>query len=136
MKIHIENITNWRNLLLLVGAAIFILVGFFEIIPGVESSWNRRILGLGLLLGAWFNLRFLYLKHYIGYNRKGMFIRMGKFPGRSIRFKHVQNIRIERGLLKIDLDDGEQLIVDLDEADPNEKNELKQFLQNRFLPAA
>ena len=65
-----------------------------------------------------------------------MFIRMGKFPGRSIRFKHVQNIRIEKGLLQIDLNGGEQLIIDLDEADPTERNELKQFLQNRFLPAA
>jgi len=136
MKIHIENLTNWRNLLLIAGAVILIFVGFIGIIPGISPAWNMRLLGLGLLLGAWFSLRFFYLKHYIGYNGKGMFIRMGKFPGRSIRFKHVQNIRIEKGLLQIDLNGGEQLIIDLDEADPTERNELKQFLQNRFLPAA
>ncbi|RKD92109.1 hypothetical protein [Mangrovibacterium diazotrophicum] len=136
MKIRIENITNWRNVLLLAGATVFILIGFFEIVPGIEANWNRRILGVGLLLGAWFNLRILYMKHYIGYNGKGMFIRMGRFPGRPIRFKHVQNIRIEKGLLQIDLNGGEQLVVDLDEADPLERKELTQFLENRSLAAA
>ena len=58
MKIHIENLTNWRNLLLIAGAVILIFVGFFGIIPGISPAWNMRLLGLGLLLGAWFSLRF------------------------------------------------------------------------------
>ena len=66
MKRSKGSIVRWRDVALLSIAILLSILGFFKLIPGLDSAWSQRILGLGLFLAVVFHLRLLLRKYYSG----------------------------------------------------------------------
>ncbi|WP_163710812.1 hypothetical protein [Mangrovibacterium lignilyticum] len=135
MEIRIENLRSAKNVLLIVLAIAMLTSGSLDLIPMKYGEWNTRLIGIGILVLAFFYLK-LFRRNYIGYTSKRMFISIGKLSRKSIWFNQIEHIKIENGLLQIDLQDGEQLVLDLDEADPDRRKELNVFLQEKVSSVA
>jgi len=114
MKRSKGGIVRWRDVALLSIAILLSILGFFKLIPGLDSAWSQRVLGLGLFLAVVFHLRLLLRKYYTGYSWYGILIRIGILPGEVVRYEDIENVEFKRERLQIDLKDGEKLVVDLE----------------------
>ena len=114
MKRGRGSIVHWRDITLLSVAILLSILGFFDLIPGLEPVWSQRILGIGLFLAVIFHLRLLIRKYYAGYSWYGILIRVGVLPGKVVRYEDIQDIQLKRESLEFELKDGEQLVVDLE----------------------
>jgi len=119
MKSNKGNIVRWQDVALLSVAILLSISGFFKLIPGLDSVWSQRILGIGLFLAVLFHLRLLLRKYHAGYSWYGILIRMGVLPGEVVRFEDIEDIQLKKALLQIDLEDRDKVVLDLNEQEPD-----------------
>lgn len=131
MEIRIENMISWKNLLLFFLALACIMAGV--VVLGPENyDWMIRLEGLGIVIAVVLYLRVFLRKNYIGYSGTGMIVRTGRDGGKIFRYTRLKDATIDKGLLQLDLKNGIQMVVDLDEADPKEIGKLKTILEKKF----
>ncbi|WP_372774788.1 hypothetical protein [Mangrovibacterium sp.] len=130
MEIRIEKLWSTANMMLIVSIVVLLTIGMIDLLPDPYAVWNSRFLGLGLLLSAIFYLK-LFRKNYIVYTSKMMMINCGRLSRKFIRFNQLVYCEIENGLLKIELKSGEQLVIDMDEADQEKLHRLDDLVHRK-----
>lgn len=129
MKIH--NLGLRRRLLLGAQIAVVVALGTVTLLVEVDTGFSWMVLLLVYVALTCLYVPMFFHKRYIGYNKHGMYIRMARDRGHMLRFELVRNMSLQNGLLTIELRDGSQHVIDLDDADPRDCMEMELFLQQR-----
>ncbi|RKD92111.1 hypothetical protein [Mangrovibacterium diazotrophicum] len=127
MKSNKGNIVRWQDVALLSVAILLSISGFFKLIPGLDSVWSHRILGAVPIFAILFHIRCLLRNYYAGYSWYAIFIMIGILPGKVVRY---EDIEINSGGWKIDMEDGDQLNIDFNEDKMEEKDISKSLVDN------
>ena len=124
-RIKFDNIqANWFLTSLIVLSLICLMVGSFELITFENPIINKRISAIGFASQALFFSRTFWYKNYLQWNKKGMFIRINSFSGKSIAFKTIESTKLENNLLTIYKNDGNSFAFDLSAIDENDSKKL------------
>ena len=103
---------------------ICIIFGFFEIIQFQNPKINKGISKIGYLSQTVFFSRMFWFKNYVQYNKKGIFIRIKTFFGKSILFDNVERTELENQVLTIYKNDGTRYDFNLEEIEENDSRKL------------
>ncbi len=123
---------NWKNMMLFFISLFCLLSGIIGLNIEVNYNLMMRLAGLGIVLAVILYLRLFLRKNYIGYTGTGMVVRTGRHGGKMFRFQKLKDASIDKGLLQLDMKNGLQLVVDLDDADPREIGKLRNVLEKKF----
>ena len=128
-RIKFDNLkTNWFFISLMVLSIICLLIGSFELITFENPIVNKRIASIGFASQAVFFSRTFWYKNYLQWNKKGIFIRINSFSGKSIAFKTIENTKIENNVLTISKKDGETFDFNLNGIDENDSKKLNDII--------
>ena len=108
---------------------ICIIFGLFEIIQFQNPKINKGISAIGYLSQAVFFSRMFWFKNYVQYNKKGIFIRIKTFFGKSISFDNVERTEVENQVLTIYKNDGKRYDFNLKDIDENDTKKLNDIFK-------
>ncbi len=127
-KIHFDELDKWTSGILIALALICISVGIFELIPNLSPEWTKRISAFGyILLVIHFGKMFIR-PNYVGWNKRGMNIRIKSILGESFSFKDIKSTYLENGVLKITKLGGKEIELDLNGIETEDIDRLNQIL--------
>ena len=128
-RIKFDNLqANWFFISLIVLSVICLLIGSFELISFENPIINKRIAAVGFASQALFFSRTFWYKNYLQWNKKGIFIRINSFSGKSIAFKTIENTKTENNVLTISKKDGETFDFNLNGIDENDSKKLNDII--------
>ena len=129
-RIKFDNLqANWFFISLIVLSMICLLIGSFELIPFENPIINKRIAAVGFASQAIFISRTFWYKNYLQWNKKGIFIRINSFSGKSIAFKTIDKTKIENNVLTISKKDGVTFDFNLNGIDENDSKKLNDIIK-------
>lgn len=124
-RIKFDNLqSNWFFISLMVLSITCLLIGSFELITFENPIVNKRIAAIGFASQAVFFSRTFWYKNYLQWNKKGMFIRINSFSGKSIAFETIESTTLENNLLTIFKKDGKSFNFNLSAIDENDSKKL------------
>ena len=130
-RIKFDNIqANCFFISLIVVSLICLVIGSFELIPFQNPIINKRIRAIGFASQALFFSRSFWYKNYLQWNKKGMFLRINSFSGKSIAFKTIESTKLENNLLTIYKNDGNSFAFDLSAIDKNDSKKLNAIIHH------
>ncbi|MCC9167906.1 hypothetical protein [Pontibacter harenae] len=126
-RIYFDNMRNgiWISILIL--ALIFILIGTFEVFEFENPIMNKWISAIGCLLQVVYFTRIFWNKNYFQWNKKGAYIRINSFVGKTLRFDEIKTTELNEKKLTITKDNGNKVTFDLNdiaESDTQKVNEI------------
>lgn len=128
-RIKFDNLQiSWFFISMIVLSLVCIIFGFFEIIQFENPIINRRISAIGYASQAVFFSRMFWYKNYLQWNKKGMFIRINSFFGKSISFKTIESAKLENHILTIYKNDGKSFDFDLSDIAENDSKKLNDII--------
>ena len=104
---------------------------FLQILMDVAVGW-RLLVPIYLFLAV-FYVPMIFYRRYIGSNKRGLYIRMNGNRGQMVRLEQVKQVTLKSGLLALGLADGQEHIIDLDEARAEDSLALENFLRTHNL---
>ena len=124
-RIKFDNLQyNWFFISLILLSLFCIIFGFFEIIEFQNPAINKGISAIGYLIQTVYFSRMFWFKNYVQYNKKGVFIRIKTFFGKSILFDNVERTELENQVLTIYKNDGTRYDFNLEEIEENDSRKL------------
>ena len=99
-RLHFDKLDKWPSVVLIVLALICISVGIFEVFPNLSPTWTKRIAALGYVFLILHFGKMFVRPNYVGWNKRGMHIRIKSLLGESLRFKDIKSTDLENGLRK------------------------------------
>ena len=105
-----------------------IIFGLFEIIQFQNPKINKGISAIGYVSQAVFFSRMFWFKNYVQYNKKGIFIRIKTFFGKSISFDNVERTELENQVLTIYKNDGTRYDFSMKNIDENDSQRLNDLI--------
>lgn len=127
-RIKFDNLQyNWFFISLVLLSLICIIFGFFEIIQFQNPKINKGISKIGYLSQTVFFSRMFWFKNYVQYNKKGIFIRIKTFFGKSISFDNVERTELENQVLTIYKYDGNNYHFNMKNIDENDTKKLNEI---------
>ena len=127
-KIHFNNISSWKNGILIIPSIICFLIGTFELFSEPNTLWNKRISILGTILMIIFYLKMVYGRYYVGWNKVGITIRIKSFIGKSFNFKDVKSTDLKNRILTVVKKNGKKIELDLSEIEKSDVNKLSEII--------
>ncbi|CAM4087601.1 hypothetical protein [Flavobacterium weaverense] len=95
-RIKFDNLQyNWFFISLILLSLFCIMFGLFEINEFQNPKINKGISAIGYVSQVVFFSRMFWFKNYVQYNKKGIFIRIKTFFGKSISFGNVERTELE-----------------------------------------
>ena len=127
-NIHFDNTKNpiWNAVLII--SLIFIIIGTFEIFEFQNPKTNKIITVTGFLLQVIFYSRFLYHKHYFQWNKKGTYIRINSWVGKSINFNKIKSTELNDQYLVITKKNGSKVNIDLTNIEKSDAQKLNKII--------
>ena len=132
-KVYFNNISSWKNGILIIPSIIFFLIGTFELFSEPNTVWNKRISILGTILMMLFFARMSYGKYYVGWNKVGITIRIKSFLGKSFNFKDVKSTDLQNGILTVVKKNGKKIELDLSEIEENDVVRITEILSENTI---
>ena len=130
-RIKFDNIqANWFFISLIVLSLIWLVVGSFELIPFENPIINKRISSIGFSSQALFFSRSFWYKNYLQWNKKGIFLQINSFSGKSIAFKIIESTKLENNLITIYKNDSNSFAFDLSTIDENDSKKLNDIIHH------
>lgn len=126
-RIHFDNMKNWIWISTLILALIFILIGSFEVFEFENPKTNNWISAVGFLLQLIYFTRIFWYKNYFQWNKKGAYIRINSFVGKTLKFDEIKTTELNEKKLTITKDNGKKVTFDLNdiaESDIQKLNEV------------
>ena len=132
-RIKFDNLQyNWFFISLVLLSLICIIFGFFEIIQFQNPKINKGISAIGHVSQVVFFSRMFWFKNYVQYNKKGIFIRIKTFFGKSISFDNVERTELENQALTIYKNDGTRYDFNLEEIEERYSRKLFKVINQYF----
>jgi len=127
-RIHFDKLDKWTSGILIALALICISVGIFDLFPDLSTEWTKRISAFGyVFLVIHFGKMFIR-PNYVGWNKRGMNIRIKSFLGESLSFKDIKSTDFENGILKITKICGQKIEMDLNGIETEDIDKLNKIL--------
>ncbi len=115
-RIYFVNLNkSWLLVTVVILSIVCLCVVIFELIPFENSEINKWISVTGFLLQALFFSMMFWFRNYVQWNRKGAFIRMNSFLGKSVRFDEIRSTELNDQELTIIKTNGQKVMFDLTE---------------------
>jgi hypothetical protein len=127
-KIYFNNISSWKNGILIIPSIICYLIGTFELFSELNIVWNKRITALGSIFMVLFFLKMVVGSYYVGWNKVGITIRIKSFLGKSFNFKDVKSTDFQNGILTVVKKDGKKIELDLSEIEENDVERITEII--------
>jgi len=127
-KVYFNNISSWKNGVLIILSIICYLIGTFELFSEPNIVWNKRIFALGSILMVIFFGRMVIGKYYVGWNKVGITIRIKSFLGKSFNFKDVKSTDLQNRMLTVVKKDGKKIELDLSEIQEKDIERITEIL--------
>jgi hypothetical protein len=127
-RIYFNNISSWKNGVLIISSLIFTLIGVFKLFSEPNIKWNNGIVALGSILMVIFFLKMVVGKYYVGWNKVGITIRIKSFLGNSFNFKDVKSTNFENGILIVVKKNGKKIELNLNEIEENDVERLTEII--------
>ena len=127
-KIYFNNISSWKNGILIIPSIICYLIGTFELFSELNIVWNKRITALGSIFMVLFFLKMEVGRYYVGWNKVGITIRIKSFLGKSFNFKDVKSTDFQNGILTVVKKDGKKKELDLSEIEENDVERITEII--------
>lgn len=127
-RIHFDKLDKWTSGILVVLALICISVGIFDLFPKLSPEWTKRISALGYIFLVIHFGKMFVRPNYVGWNKKGMNVRIKSILGESFSFKDIKSTDLENGILKITKICGKKIELDLNGIETQDIDRLKQIL--------
>ena len=90
-RIKFDNLQyNWFFISLMVLSLICIILGTFEIIEFENQKINKGIRAFGFFSQFLFYSRMFFYKNYVQWNKRGLFLRINSFWGKTISFEDIR----------------------------------------------
>ena len=132
-RIKFDNLQyNWFFISLILLSLFCIIFGLFEIIEFQNPKINKGISAIGYVSQAVFFSRMFWFKNYVQYNKKGIFIRIKTFFGKSISFDNVERTELENQALTIYKNDGTRYDFNLEEIEERYSRKLFKVINQYF----
>ena len=132
-KVHFNNISSWKNGILIITSIICFLIGTFELFSEPNTAWNKRISILSTILMMLFFARMFYGKYYVGWNKVGITIRIKSFLGKSFNFKDVKSTDLQNGIHTVVKKNGKKIELDLSEIEENDVERITEILSENTI---
>lgn len=130
-RIHFDKLNKWTSGILIVLALICISVGIFDLFPNLSPEWTKRISAFGYVFLVIHFGKMFVRPNYVGWNKRGMNIRIKSFLGESLSFKDIKSTDLEDGILKITKIGGQKIELDLNGIETQDIDKLNQiFIEN------
>ncbi len=130
-RIHFDKLDKWTNAILIVLALICISVGVFDLFPNLSSVWTKRISAVGYIFLVIHFGKMFVRPNYVGWNKRGMNIRIKSILGESLSFKDIKSTVLENGILSITKFGGQKINLDLNGIETQDIDQLHQILIER-----
>ncbi|HLV13752.1 MAG TPA: hypothetical protein VKY41_01130 [Xanthomarina sp.] len=127
-RIYFDNMRNKFWMAIFILAVICFLIGIFEPIEFSNKNLNKYLLRSGFILQAIYFSKMLWYKNYIQWNKKGAFIRINSFLGKSLRFKQINSTEWNEKQLIITKVNGEKITIDLNEIAESDTKKLNDII--------
>jgi len=127
-RIYFNNISGWKNGIIIIPAIICFLIGSLKLFSEQYAEWNKRIFEIGSILIVIFFIKMIYGRYYVGWNKVGITIRINSFLGKSFNFKDIKSIDLNNRTLTVVKKNRKIIEFDLSEIDKNDVERLNEIL--------
>jgi len=132
-KVFFDKLDSRKNKLLAIPMIVFLLIYVFTAFTNPDSSLHKisAILGFGLSV-VFFGKQFFY-RNYLGWNKKGMTIKLNSLFSKTISFSEIGSYAIEKNRLEIVRLDGSKIDFKLNNLRSDHIDQLQQVLESNTL---
>ena len=132
-KIHFDNMKNWRWITVLILSLILILVGSLELFEFENTIINKCLTVSGFFLQVLFYSRFIWHKNYFQWNKKGTYIRINSWVGKSIKFDQIKSIEMNEKDLIITKKNGNKFKIQLNDILKSDVQKLNEIIRKNTI---
>lgn len=127
-RIHFDNMKNkiWIGIMIL--ALALILIGGFKVFEFENPIINKALSTLGFFLQVIYFSRIFWYKNVVQWNKKGVYIRINSFSGKSLRFNQIQNTVMDQKKLTLTKTSGKKLSFNLNNIEDVDAHKLNEIL--------
>ena len=129
-NIHFDNTKNPIWITVLIISLFFIIIGTFEVFEFQNPKTNKIITVTGFILQSIFYTRFLWHKNYFQWNKKGTYIRINSWVGKSINFNQIKSTELNDQYLVITKKNGNKIKIDLTNIEKSDIRKLNKIVSN------
>ena len=127
-RIYFDNMKNWIWISILILGLIFILIGSFEVFEFENPKMNDWITTVGFFLQVIYFTRIFWYKNYFQWNRKGAYIRINSFVGKTLKFDEIKMTEQNENKLTITKANGKKIMFDLNDIAESDTQKLNDVL--------
>lgn len=100
-KVHFDKLDGRKNKLLAIPMILFLLIYVYTAFTNRDSNLHQiaAITGFGFAV-IFLGKQFFY-RNYVGWNKKGLLLRLNSFTSKSIPFHRIESYNISNGRLEI-----------------------------------
>ena len=132
-RIHFDNMKNWRWITVLILSLVLIIVGSFELFEFENPIINKGLTASGFFLQVIFYSRFIWHKNYFQWNKKGTYIRINSWIGKSMSFDQIESSELNDNDLIITKKNGKKFTIHLDDIVKSDVQKLNEIIEKNTI---
>ncbi len=130
-RIHFDNMKNWIWITILILSGVFILCGGFDLFE--NQKINKALTVVGFLLQIIYFTRIFWYKNYFQWNKKGAYIRINSFIGKTLRYDEIKTTELNEKKLTITKDNGKKVTFDLNDIAESDTQKLNEIMMKNTI---
>ncbi|WP_424493614.1 hypothetical protein [Salinimicrobium sp. GXAS 041] len=127
-KIYFDNMKNWIWISILILGLVLILTGTFKVFDFENPKLNDYISASGFLLQVTYFTRIFWFKNYFQWNRRGAYIRVNSFIGKTLKFDDIKATEMNEGKFTITKVDGKMVTFKLNEIAESDSQKMNEII--------
>ena len=134
-KIYFDDLKpSWWQMGIMLIAVILILMGFLMKFENQQT--NKVLSAIGFLIQTIYFSKQFWFKHYVQWNKKGAYLRINSFIGKSIRFDQIKTMQQEGEILGLTMKSGKRIVFNLKEIPEADTQKLYVILERPPIASA
>jgi hypothetical protein len=128
-KVYFDKLDGRKNKLLAIPMILFLLIYVFTAFTNRDSNLHQisAIIGFGSAV-IFFGKQFYY-RNYVGWNKKGLLLRLNSFTSKNVPFHKIESYNISNGRLEIVRKDQKRLTFNLEGISDHEIKKIRDLLR-------
>lgn len=131
-KIYFDDLNpSWWYTGIMLIAVILILMGFLMKFENQQT--NKVLSAIGFLIQTIYFSKQFWFKHYVQWNKKGAYVRVNSFVGKTIRFSLIKSVELEKDNLILIKNDGQKIVLNLKQISVSDTKKLHKIMVKNTL---
>lgn len=125
-RIRFDNMKNWIWIAILFLSGGFIVSGSFDLFENPNT--NKAVTIVGFLFQMIYFSRMFWYRNYVQWNKKGIFIQVNSWSGKSLSFDQIKKTELIEKKLIINKGNGNKVSFDLNEISKSDTQKLNEII--------